>query len=246
MVVRSSKSKFRFSTCVVLLAAAVLSACGSDSGGGNTALTSASPPASSAPQLGSPGPSDSIGIDYTPEARCSDNNWETTTPVACNPQLAFTCPPGNPLSLCPTSCQSCYVGDLTNLQTSLNVSTITSYQPNYYILTAADQLHIKVLQGLFNDAIPSLAKSSTATDCTYAGAAIALCGTKYAGAILDGACGTATPWNPADFCSGGAYIEPLNPRKAPGISSRTEPSSRSNSAMKRSAPPWTARRSRQA
>lgn len=219
MVARSSKSKFRLSMFVVLLAAAaVLSACGSDSGGGSTASSSASPsagsappPAGSTPPLGGPGPSNSIGIDYTPEARCSDDNWKTTTPVACNPQLSFTCPSGDPLSLCPTSCQSCYVSDLTNLQNSLNVSTITSYQPNYYVLTAADQLHIKVLQGFFNDAIPSLAKSSTATDCTYAGAAIALCGSKYAGAILDGACGTSTPWNPNQFCSGGAYIEPLDP-----------------------------------
>ncbi|WGJ14140.1 hypothetical protein QEV83_16020 [Methylocapsa sp. D3K7] len=29
--------------------------------------------------------SSQIGIDYTPEARCSDNNWSTATPVACNP-----------------------------------------------------------------------------------------------------------------------------------------------------------------
>jgi hypothetical protein len=151
-----------------------------------------------------------IGIDYTPESRCSDNNWSTPFPTACNPQLSFTCPSGDPLSLCPTSCQSCYVSDLTNLQTSLKASTITSYQPNYYILTAANQRHIKVLQGLFNDAIPSLAAPNTATNCTYSGAAIALCGSKYAGAMLDGACGTATPWNPATFCTGGPYIEPLN------------------------------------
>jgi hypothetical protein len=121
-----------------------------------------------------------IGIDYTPESRCSDNNWSTAFPTACNPQLSFTCPSGDPLSLCPTSCQRCYVSDLTNLQTSLKASTITSYQPNYYILTAANQRHI------------------------------ALCGSKYAGAMLDGACGTTTPWNPATFCTGGPYIEPLN------------------------------------
>jgi hypothetical protein len=159
----------------------------------------------------------SIGIDYTPEARCSDNNWSTAFPVACNPQLSFTCPAGDPLSLCPTSCQSCYVSDLTNLKTSLKTPAITSYQPNYYIMTAADGLHIKVLQGLFNDAIPSLAAPSTATNCTYSGAAIGLCGSKYAGAMLDGACGTTTPWNPATFCTGGAYIEPLNyPSGPPG------------------------------
>ena len=71
-----------------------------------------------------------IGIDYTPEARCSDNNWSTATPVACNPQLSFSC--SNPsLSLCPTTCQACYVSDLSTLKTKLIVSTITSYQPNY-------------------------------------------------------------------------------------------------------------------
>jgi hypothetical protein len=155
--------------------------------------------------------------DYTLEARCSDNNWSTATPVACNPQLSFSCPTGNPLSLCPASCQTCYVNDLTNLQTSLKVSAITAYQPNYYILTAADNLQIRVMQGLFNDAIPSLAAADSATNCSFAGSPIALCGSKYAGAMLDGASGTATPWNPATFCSGGAYIEPLNyPSGPPG------------------------------
>ncbi|MGH7779483.1 MAG: hypothetical protein ACREQR_06635 [Candidatus Binataceae bacterium] len=107
------------------------------------------------------------------------------------------------------------MSDLTNLQSLLKTSTITSYQPNYYILTAADQLHIKVLQGLFNDAIPSLAAPSTTTNCTYAGVAIALCGSKYADAMLDGACGTTTPWNPATFCTAGAYIEPLSAPTGP-------------------------------
>jgi exo-beta-1,3-glucanase (GH17 family) len=191
---------------MLLLAAALLAACGNDGQGVN----------SPAPGLGSPAPGGSIGIDYTPESRCSDNNWTTTTPVACNPQLSFSCPAGNPLSLCPKSCQSCYVSDLTNLQSSLNTSSITSYQPNYYILTAAKQLHIKVIQGLFNDAIPSLAAANTATNCTYAGSPIKLCGSKYAGALLDGACGTTTPWDPAKFCTGGPYVEPLNNKTAPG------------------------------
>jgi len=53
------------------------------------------------------GPTNSIGIDYTPEARCSDNNWSTATPVACNPQLSFACTKGDPLSTCPRSCQNC-------------------------------------------------------------------------------------------------------------------------------------------
>lgn len=151
-----------------------------------------------------------IGIDYTPEARCSDNNWSTATPVACNPQLSFSCSGSQSLSLCPVTCQACYVSDLNNLRTKLNVSTITAYQPNYYILNAARQLNIRVMQGLFNDAIPSLAAPDSATNCTFAGAPIALCGSKYAGAMLDGACGTTTPWNPATFCSAGAYVEALN------------------------------------
>jgi hypothetical protein len=172
-------------------------------------------PLSTPEALGLPGvfggaPADSIGIDYIPESRCSDNNWSTSNPTACNPQLSFTCTGNNPLSGCPSACQTCYNNDLVNLQTSLSVSTITSYQPNYYILTAANQLHIKVLQGLYNDAIPSLAASDSSTNCTFAGAPIALCGSKYAGALLDGACGTTTPWNPATFCVGGPYIEPLN------------------------------------
>ena len=166
-------------------------------------------------------PANAIGIDYTPEARCSDNNWSTTTPVACNPQLSFTCSGTNPLSTCPSSCQTCYNDDLANLKNSLDVSNITSYQPNYYILTTAQNLGIKVLQGLYNDAIPSLAAPDSATNCTFAGAPISLCGSKYAGALLDGACGTATPWNPATFCgtppNTGPYIEPLNyPSGPPG------------------------------
>ena len=152
----------------------------------------------------------SIGIDYTPESRCSDNNWSTAFPTACNPQLSFTCPSGDPLSLCPSSCQACYDSDLANLKKSLSVSTITSYQPNYYILKAAKRLDMKVLQGLYNDAIPSLAALDSATNCVFAGAPIALCGSLYADAILDGACGTTTPWNPETFCTGGPYIEPLN------------------------------------
>ncbi len=151
-----------------------------------------------------------IGLDYTPEARCSDNNWSTTTPVACNPQLSFSCT--NPsLSFCPASCQTCYNDDLTFLQNNLNVSTITAYQPNYYILTAAHNLNVHVMQGLFNDAIPSLAAPNSATNCTFAGSPIPLCGSNYAAAMLDGACGATTPWNPATFCSGGAYVEPLGP-----------------------------------
>jgi hypothetical protein len=166
-------------------------------------------PAPRPPLLGPVRSPASIGIDYTPEARCSDNNWSTPFPTACNPQLSFNCT--NPtISLCPANCQKCYDDDLTNLQNTLHVSTITSYQPNYYILTTAQNLHIKVLQGTFNDAIPSLAASSDSTNCFFSGQSIALCGSKYANAILDGACGTTTPWDPAKFCVGGPYIEPMN------------------------------------
>jgi hypothetical protein len=151
----------------------------------------------------------SIGIDYTPEARCSDNNWSTTTPAACNPQLSFNC--DNPtISLCPANCQKCYDADLANLKSKLSVTTITSYQPNYYILTTAQKLGIKVLQGTFNDAIPGLAASDSSTNCFFSGQPFALCGSKYADAIIDGACGTTTPWDPAQFCTGGPYIEPMN------------------------------------
>jgi hypothetical protein len=161
------------------------------------------------PRFGAP--PGQIGIAYTPEARCSDNNWSTATPVACNPQLSFSCAGNQSLSVCPTTCQACYNNDLNNLRTTLNVSTITSYQPNYYILTAAKNLNINVMQGLFNDAIPSLAAPDISSNCSYAGSPIALCGSNYANAMLNGACGTTTPWNPANFCSNGAYIEPLAP-----------------------------------
>src|SRR5208283_2710686 len=39
-------------------------------------------------QLSSPAPSPAfsgINIDYAAEGRCSDDNWSTTTPVACDP-----------------------------------------------------------------------------------------------------------------------------------------------------------------
>jgi hypothetical protein len=155
-----------------------------------------------------------IGIDYTPEARCSDNNWSTNTPAACNPQLSFNC--DNPtISLCPANCQKCYDADLTNLLDKLAVTAITSYQPNHYILTTAQRLGLKVLQGTFNDAIPSLAASDTSTNCFFSGQPIALCGSKYADAIIDGACGTTTPWDPAQFCTGGPYIEPMDYPNSP-------------------------------
>ena len=153
----------------------------------------------------------SVGIDYTPEARCSDNNWSTTTPVACNPQLRFTCnPSGKNLSNCPTRCQQCYDTDLRKLKTSLSPAAITVYQPNYYILHSASNLHLKVVQGLFNDAIQGLAASDTSTSCEFAGAPLAFCGTKYAKALIDGACFDTSPWKVNKFCDKpGAYVEGL-------------------------------------
>ncbi len=198
---------------LAVLIVLIFLACGHGSGSGGTTVSSSPPP-----PLRGPRAPDQIGIDYTPESRCSDSNWQTTTPAACNPQLSFICPSPNPQQPlnCPSACQTCYDNDLkSNLQGRLNVSTITSYQPNYYILKSADTLKIKVIQGLFNDAIPSLAKPSTAKNCTFSGSAISLCGSKYAGALLDGACGSVTPWDPEDFCSNTPtenrpYVEPLN------------------------------------
>src|SRR5208283_4563464 len=58
-----------------------------------------------------------INIDYAPEGRCSDNNWSTTTPVACNPQLSFTTCTSGVLSSCAQNCQACYTADLQTIST---------------------------------------------------------------------------------------------------------------------------------
>ena len=68
-----------------------------------------------------------IDVDYAPESRCSDNNWSTTTPVACNPQLSFNSDCSTELSNCASSCQACYTSDLGTIK-SINVGTITIYQ----------------------------------------------------------------------------------------------------------------------
>ncbi|MGH7802612.1 MAG: hypothetical protein ACREOW_18640 [Thermodesulfobacteriota bacterium] len=152
------------------------------------------------PTLNFPG----IGIDYDPEARCADNvtNW-MGNPVACNPQPSFSCASCSgamPLTSCPTCCQQCYVGDFATLKT-LGVGAITIYQPNIYILTAAQNAGTKVILGTFNDAVPSLAMPDSETDCTYAGTPLFLCGSKYADALLDGACIDTTPWPSSQFCA---------------------------------------------
>lgn len=148
-----------------------------------------------------------VGIDYDIEARCADDNWATTTPVACNPQLAFTCDTSDKLDFCPSRCQSCYDSDLDYMKNELQVGAITIYQPNYYVLKAAQKNKVKVILGTFNDTVKGLATPATQTDCTYAGSPLPLCGTKYADALFDGACGGQTPWDPAQFCeAAGAYI----------------------------------------
>ncbi len=161
----------------------------------------------SPPTLGTPAPAlGGINIDYAPEGRCSDDNWSTATPAACNPQLSFnTCTP-NVLSSCAANCQACYNADLATIS-SLKVSTITIYQPNYYILKAAQSSGIKVVLGLFNDSVSGLAQSSTSTNCTYGGQPFPYCGSKYATALFNGACGNVSPWAPATFCES----TPTNP-----------------------------------
>ena len=173
-----------------------------------------------------------MGIDYDPEARCSTNNWSTDFPVACSPQLSFSCPmSGKTLDNCPASCQSCYDGDLGTIKNTLSVDTITIYQPNYYILTAAQSKGIEVILGLFNDSVAALASRQcsnnasmmcvtdsdcgagntcmdAASGCTFGGSP-ALCGTGHANSILNGACFTTTPWPASMFCKAdGAYITP--------------------------------------
>jgi exo-beta-1,3-glucanase (GH17 family) len=156
-----------------------------------------------------------INIDYASEGRCSDDNWGTATPVACNPQLAFTSCTPNELSSCAANCQACYNSDLNTIKT-LNVGTITIYQPNYYILTAAQSSGIKVVLGLYDDSVSGLAQSNTATDCTYGGYPFPYCGTNYATALFGGACGNVTPWPPANFCQStlsnpnATYVAALN------------------------------------
>ena len=173
-----------------------------------------------------------MGIDYDPEARCSTNNWSTDFPVACNPQVGFTCPAtGKTLDNCPTMCQSCYDTDLDTIKNTLSVDTITIYQPNYYILTAAKSKGVKVILGLFNDSVQALAARHCSMDtgtmcvtdsdctmgdtcmdntsgCTYAGSP-SVCGTQAANSILNGACFTTSPWPASMFCeAAGAYITP--------------------------------------
>lgn len=195
----------KFALVVILAVLLVTTGCGSGS------QNSGSPP-----PVGTPAPALSgINLDYAPEGRCSDDNWSSSTPVACNPQLSFnSCQPGV-LSSCAANCQACYNADMTTIS-SLSVGTITIYQPNYYILKAAQSSGIKVILGLYNDSVSGLAQPSTATNCTYGGQPFPYCGTAYANAMFNGACGNISPWAPATFCeSSGSnpnatYVAALN------------------------------------
>jgi len=140
-----------------------------------------------------------IGIDYDPEARCADNcnpAWAPgCNPVSCNPQPSFACNQ-NGLSNNPCNCQQCYDSDLNTIKNTLGLGAITIYQPNYFILTAAQQSGIKVIFGTFNDTVAGLAEPDINTNCTYGGSPLPFCGTNYASVLFDGACGKTTPFNP--------------------------------------------------
>jgi hypothetical protein len=132
-----------------------------------------------------------LGIDYAPEARCSDNNpiWYKARqhrPTACNPQLGAPC--GDTLNTCPARCQQCYDDDLSFIQRNLKINTITIYRPNYYILKAAHRLGMKVVVGLLDDSVLGLAAPVNQRKCTDGGTPIYLCGANYASALIDGAC----------------------------------------------------------
>ena len=191
-------------TAAVLIAS---TGCGS----GSPSSGSPAPPVEIAPAPSING----INIDYAPEGRCSDDNWSTSTPAACNPQLSFTSCTQGVLSSCAANCQACYNADLSTLS-SLKVSTMTIYQPNYYILKAADGAGVKVVLGLFNDSVSGLAQPDSATNCTYGGQPFPYCGTKYATALFNGACGNISPWPAANFCEStssnpnATYVAALN------------------------------------
>jgi len=201
----------------VIVAALLLVATGC--GGGPQTLGSSPSPVGSA--------FTGINMDYAAEGRCSDDNWSTSTPVACNPQLAFTTCTPNVLSSCAANCQACYNADLQTLGSTLKVGTITIYQPNYYILTAAQSSGTKVVLGLFDDSVSGLAQSSSETNCTYGGQPFPYCGINYANALLGGACGNVTPWPPANFCEStpnnpnATYVAAFNSTAGPFLQNGT-------------------------
>jgi hypothetical protein len=84
----------------------------------------------------------------------------------------------------------------------LGIGAITLYQPNYYALKSAQAQGLKVLLGTFNDTVAGLAKPDAKSGCTYSSFPTA-CGATYANQLIDGACGTTSPWDPLKFCGDG-------------------------------------------
>lgn len=150
-----------------------------------------------------------IGIDYDFEARCSDDNWSTANPAGCNPQPSFMCP-SEGLALCPARCQACFDADLAQIK-GLGVGAITIYNPNWFALNAAQKVATKVLLGTFNDTLGGLAKPDALSGCTYSSFPTA-CGQTYARYLIDGACGSHSPWDPNLFCGDSqTFITPWQP-----------------------------------
>ena len=149
-----------------------------------------------------------IGIDYDFEARCADDNWTTAYPAACNPQPSFMCPPEG-LALCPARCQACFDADLAQIK-GLGVGAIMIYNPNWFALNAAQKVGTKVLLGTWNDTLGGLAQPDAPSGCTFSGSPTA-CGATYARYLIDGACGSQSPWDPNKFCQGGTFITPWQP-----------------------------------
>ena len=89
--------------------AVLLVTTGCGSGSGSSGGGSVSTPAPGGTFTG-------LNIDYAPEGRCSDDNWSTTTPAACNPQLAFTSCQTGVLSSCAANCQTCYNTDIATIK----------------------------------------------------------------------------------------------------------------------------------
>jgi len=131
------------------------------------------------------------GLDYDPSVRCSlITTWPQ--PTACNPQGNFQSDA--------TACQTCFDDDLATLSSQLGVEAMTIYQPNYYFLKAAQAQGMKVLLGTFEDVVASLATPATGgLDCTFSSFP-SPCGEALADAIIDGACGSHSPWAYDAFC----------------------------------------------
>ncbi len=161
-------------TCVLPVILAVSCATTPSAGDTGRILPTAQPP---------------IGIDYAPETRCSDDNpnWlPGLRPHACNPPLGEPC--GDSLSTCPARCQKCYDDDLAFIQRELRVNTIAIYQPNYYIMKAAQRLGMKLVVGVLNEAVLWLATPSSQNNCSYEEGHRDPCGSNYASALIEGVC----------------------------------------------------------